>query len=138
MIQQFSVINLLASVIKRVEKGTGKRCFDYVPVDQPSPFYFVEFLSSQPGDTKTMYITDYTVYIHAIAEPGNGNRGVLELLERLEEALTEDIEIYAPNRFQLVYQMNKGVIGVQTDETGEKHAISKWIFRIAYGWKAKV
>ena len=43
MKKQLSVVDLIAAIQAVVKKNTGVDCLDHVDVNQPSPFYFVEF-----------------------------------------------------------------------------------------------
>ena len=60
---------------------------------------------------------------------------VYNLIQKLEEALTEDISL--PEPYQLVMQTNNGIQTIKTDETGEKHAVLAYEFMICYGFKCK-
>ena len=66
--QKLNVKTLLGAIQSVVENGTGLKCYDAVPLNAPSPFYFMEFSGSLPANTKTMFRDNMTVYIHCIAE----------------------------------------------------------------------
>ena len=57
------------------------------------------------------------------------------MIQKLEEALTEDIVLSDP--YQLVMQTDTGVQTIKTDETGEKHAVVAFEFMICYGFRCK-
>lgn len=135
-LKQFPITSLIAAIQKTVQDGTGKKCLDFVPKDQPSPFYYVEFIGSQPGNSKTMFVTDYTVYIHVISEESESTVPVYKYMDDLSESLTEDISI--PDPYWLVFQRNDGVKSVYREETGEVHGVVQYTFRISHGWKAKI
>lgn len=78
----------------------------------------------------------FTVWIHAVAEPGESSVRIYSLIQELEEALTEDIEL--PEGFDLIMQTNNGVQTIKTDETNEKHAVLAYEFMICYGFKCKI
>ena len=63
MYTQLSFNDLLLAIKKRIEDGTGKMCYDAVPKDAASPFYFAEIIQSRPADTKTMYRMVYQVWV---------------------------------------------------------------------------
>lgn len=135
MLKKLSFIDLLKAVQQRVEQGTGLRCYDDIPKDAPSPLYYAEIVGLRPENTKTMYVDVFTVFIHAIAEPGSSSVPVYKLIQGLEEAMTVDIDI--SDEYWVMNQTNQGLSRIQTDETGEKHAILGYEFKITYGFKTK-
>lgn len=136
MLKQFPILELIKAVQKRVKDGTGKKCLDAVKKNEKSPFFYVEFKQNKPANSKTMYMTDYTVYLHAISEPTESSVPILKYIGELEEALTQDIEI--PEPYILVMQTYNGVISNYTEETKEKHAVLSFTFRVAYGFMCKI
>nr|DAW19971.1 MAG TPA: hypothetical protein [Caudoviricetes sp.] len=135
MYTQLSFNDLLLAIKKRIEDGTGKMCYDAVPKDAASPFYFAEIIQSRPADTKTMYRMIYQVWLHSIAEPGASSVQVNDLIKGMEEAMTD--EIVLPDGYELIMQTNMGVQTIKTDETNEKHAVSLYQFTVCYGFKCK-
>ena len=130
MYKKLSLNCLLSIIIRRVEEQTGLRCYDAVPENAQSPFYFAEVIRVTPNNTKTNYRDRVNVYIHAIAEPGKSRTSVSsaqinELIQQLQEA------------YYLAIQSDNGVQAIQTDETNEKHAILSYDFTISYGLKCK-
>lgn len=136
MYRQLGLLDLIHAVQEKIENKTGLRCYDAVPDNAPSPFYFAEVVSKRPAHTKTMYRDVFTVWIHAIAEPGESSVPVYELTQLLEEAMTEDIIL--PDDFELILQTNNGVQRIKTDETNEKHAVLAFEFTVCYGFKCKI
>lgn len=136
MYKQLGLLDLIHAVQEKVERKTELRCYDVVPDNAPSPFYFAEVVGKRPAHTKTMYRDVFTVWIHAIAEPGESSVRVYELIQLLEEAMTEDIIL--PDGFELILQTNNGVQRIKTDETNEKHAVLAFEFTMCYGIKCKV
>lgn len=136
MYKQFSITDLIKAVQERLKSGTGMKCLDSIPDNEPSPFYFVEFGRSTPANTKTTYMTDYLVNIHIIAEPTNSSVPIYKYINLLEEALTVDISI--PEPYTLVMQTYGGVAVIKTDPTNEKHTICPCTFRVSYGLKCKI
>lgn len=135
---KLSPTDLVAAVQEKIKRKTGLACFDYVEENTQSPFYFVELIKITPSNSKTMYRDIYTVWIHAIAEIKENVRGsaeVYDLINRLQEAMTEDITL--PEPFEMVMQTDEGVQTIKTDETGEKHAVVAYEFMVCYGFKCK-
>ena len=134
--QKLSPVTLVAAVQKKIQVHTGLKCYDAVPKNAKSPFYFVEVTPILPANTKTMFRDNYTVWVHCIAENEECSVGVYQLLEKLQEALSEDIVL--PEPFELIMQTDDGVQTIQTDETGEKHAVAAFEFMVCYGFKCKI
>lgn len=135
MIQKISITTLMASIINLVEKNTGKRCYDYVPQDAPAPFYFLELVSIKPKNAKSMYVDAYNFNFHCIAEVDYSSVKINNLIQSLEEALTEDIELNDP--YNLIRTVDGGVQVIKKDATGEKHAVVPVTYEIAYGFICK-
>lgn len=136
MYVQLGLVDLISAVQSRVEAGTGIKCYDAVPDDAKSPFYFAEVTGTRPAHTKTMWRDVFTVYIHAIAKPSASSVELYDLIQKLEEAMTEDIQL--PDGFQLLMQTNGGVQIIKTDESEEKHAVIAYEFTVCYGFKIKI
>ena len=134
--QKLSPVTLIAAVQDKVEALTGLRCYDYVPLNEESPLYFVEITRIQPANSKTMFRDVYSVAIHCIAEESPSSVGVYNLIENLQSALSEDITL--PEPFELVMQTDNGVQTIKTDESGEKHAIVNFDFMVCYGFMCKI
>lgn len=136
MYKQLGLVDLIHGIQAKVEEKTGVKCYDAVPRNAPSPFYFAEVIGKRPAHTKTMYRDVFSVWIHAIAEPGMSSVRIYELIQLLEEALTEDISL--PEGFELILQVSNGVQTIKTDETNEKHAVLSFEFTVCYGFKCKI
>lgn len=136
MYKQLGLVDLIHGIQAKVEEKTGVKCYDAVPRNAPSPFYFAEVIGKRPAHTKTMYRDVYTVWIHAIAQPGDSSVQIYEMIQQLEEALTEDISL--PEGFELILQASNGVQTIKTDETNEKHAVLSFEFTVCYGFKCKI
>ena len=134
--KQMGLADLISAIQKKVEERTGLRCYDAVPINKPSPFYYAEVVGKRPAHSKTMWRDIFTVWIHAIAEPGESSVQIYELIQNLEEALTEDIDL--PEEYQLIMQTNNGIQTIKTDETKEKHAVLAYEFMVCYGYKCKI
>ncbi len=133
--KKLSPVDLIKAIKRQIEKYTGLKCYDDVPENAPSPFYFVEIIKIDPANTKTMFRDNYSVYIHCIAAPGGSSVGVYRLIEDLQEALTEDIALSEP--WELIMQTDEGLQTIKTDETEEKHAVLQYDFMICYGFRCK-
>ena len=135
MLQQFSIIELIKQIQKAVLSGTGKKCYDHVEKGQVSPFYYAEIVQSKSANTKTMYVTEYTVNIHVVSESGKTSVPLFKEIQALEEAMTADIDI--PEPYELIYQMYNGIQSVYTEDTNEKHAVLNYTFKVCYGYMMK-
>lgn len=136
MYKQLGLVDLIHGIQAKVEEKTGQSAMTAVPRNAPSPFYFAEVIGKRPAHTKTMYRDVYTVWIHAIAQPGDSSVQIYEMIQQLEETLTEDISL--PEGFELILQASNGVQTIKTDETNEKHAVLSFEFTVCYGFKCKV
>lgn len=136
MLQKLGLVDLHEAIKKKVEAKTGMACLDHVPKDQPAPFYYLEIVGVKPDNTKTMWCDTYTVYIHAFSEAGKGSVRIYELIQALEEGLTEKIVL--PEGFNLITQIGQGLMNLQTDDNGERHAVIGYNFKICYGFRAKI
>lgn len=134
--KKLSPIDMIASIQNKIEDKTELRCYDHVPMNAESPFYFAEITRILPSNTKTMFRDNYTVLIHCIAEKSDSSVGVYNLIQNLQEALSEDISL--PEPYILIMQTDGGVQTIKTDETGEKHAVVTFDFMVCYGFNCKV
>ena len=135
MYKQIGFVDLIKSIQSVVKKNTGLECYDHVDLNAKSPFYYAEAVGKRPSHSKTMYRDIFTVWIHCIADESTSSVPVYNMIQELEEALTEDIVL--PDPYQLVMQTNTGVQTIKTDETGEKHAVVAFEFMICYGFRCK-
>lgn len=134
--KQMGLVDLIAAIQSKVEQKTGIKCYDAVPQNAPSPFYYSEVVGKRPAHSKTMWRDVFTVWIHCIAQQQASSVPIYHLIQGLEEALTEDIDL--PEDYDLVMQTNNGVQTIKTDETGEKHAVLAYEFMVCYGFKCKI
>lgn len=136
MYKQLGLVDLIAAIQEKVQDKTGLKCYDAVPDNAPSPFYFAEVVRKHPAHSKTMYRDVFEVWIHVIGEPGESSVQVYDLIQRLEESLTEDIAL--PEEIELIMQTNNGIQAIKTDETNERHAVLAYEFMVCYGFKCKL
>ncbi|MFR1762760.1 DUF5072 family protein [Frisingicoccus sp.] len=136
MYRQLGLLELIAAIQEKIEDKTELKCYDAVPENALSPFYFAEVVGKRPAHSKTMWRDIFTVWIHVIAEPTDSSVPLYSYIQMLEEALTEDIRL--PEGFELVMQTNNGVQTIKTDETNEKHAVLAYEFMVCYGFKWKI
>lgn len=136
MLKRLSIAEFLGCLIRHIEEKTGLPCYDS-PLNKPSPLYSVQITKTKPQDTKTMYVDRYDVLIHCISEPTEtqSTAPVLELVQKLEEAMTDDVAI--PQQFQLLRQVYGGLQTVKVDESNEGHAVLSFSFSICYGFRCK-
>ena len=135
MLQKLSLIDLVRSVMDKLKDNTDTSCYDEPPKDAPAPLYYIEVVNKRPEDTKTMFCEVYTIYLHIIGEEIQGNAQMYNLIQEAEEALTEGINL--PEGFELVLQTSQGIISNKKDETGEKHVVIAYDFKVSYGFKMK-
>ena len=135
MLHKISITTLMAEVIELVQTNTGKRCYDAIPDNAPSPFYYAELVSVRPKNTKTMYVDSYDFQFHCIAEVDFSSVKIHTLIQELEEALTHNLNL--PDPYNLIRVVDNGVSVIKTDETGEKHAVCPVSFEISYGFICK-
>ncbi len=136
MMQKLSFTKVIAAVIKLVEKNTEERCYDIIPDGAALPHYHPEIIQQLPINTKTMFKERYQVVIHAWAMCEKSSAPIYSLVEKLEEAMTEAIEL--PDGYELISQDAKGLQRIVQDEDGSKHAVMNYEFDIAYGFKMKI
>ena len=136
MLRRMNITDLMKAVQTQIKANTGLPCYDAIPPNAESPFYYMSYAGSQPADTKTMFVDRHTVDIHIIADVSPSSVPVFKYIQLLEQAMTEDITI--PKEYKLVRQSSGGVRTIQDDETGEKHAVMSFTFLISYGYKIKI
>lgn len=135
MLKKLSFVDLIAALIALLKQNTAAKVYDFVPQDAPSPLIYIEAAGKQANDTKAMFCEVYSVNIHAVAEPYEGNTAIYKLINEIEEALTEEITL--PEGFDVIYQLSDGVEAIYEEETKEKHAVLPVRFKVAYGYKIK-
>lgn len=135
MFKQLGLTDLIAAIKQQIEADTDLTCYDVPPENAPSPLVYAEISGLKPDDTKTMYCKLYTVWLHVIAEEIPSSVPIHKHIQAVQEAMTDDITL--PDGFGLVYQMDNGIQTIKTDETGEKHAILEFEFKISFAYKVK-
>ena len=136
MLKRIDLTDLFKAIQGQVEKNTKLPCYDAIPENAQSPFYFMELSGHKPSDTKTMYVERYSVSFHVIAEPTPSSVPTYKYIKMLEEALTDDIKV--PRPYRLVEQIETGVNTIYMEQTGEKHTVVGFDFLISYGYKVKI
>jgi len=131
-----SFTTVLSSIIRKVEENTGLRCYDSVPLNTPVPYYFAEIVGQLPDPSKTMLKERYQVFIHVFADGSNGSVPVFNEIQKLEEAMTEAIEL--SEEYEVILQVPSGVQRIIDEEDGSKHAVMGYDFVIFYGYKMKI
>ena len=137
MLKILSFTDLHKAVQDKLSKNTELSVYDVPPENEPAPLVYLEVVGKRLDPHKTMYKETFTVYIHAIAskESNRGKTPVYDLINQVEEALTENVIL--PECFQLIGQVETGVISMQRDESGEWHAILSFEFKVLYGYMTK-
>lgn len=131
---RLSPVVLLGAAARLVEDGTGTTCGTSPQVEE-SPYYFVEFAGSRPAKSRSMWLEDFTCYVHAVSVPSESQQAVLEMVASMEETMEAGVTLPAP--FHLVLQTEDGIQRVKQDPTGEWHAVTAYTFRVSYGLKVK-
>ena len=126
---------MISAIQNKVEERTGIRCYDAVPIIRSVLSIMPRWSASVPRIQKRCGGYFYGMD-HAIAEPGESSVQIYDLIQRLEEALTEDIDL--PEEYELIMQTNNGIQTIKTDETKEKHAVLAYEFMVCYGYKCKI
>lgn len=105
--------------------------------EHKSPFYYLEFFSTKPVDTKTQFIDRFTFMLHAISKPTNPftYEPVLDMVKELQEIMTEEVKIGKP--FWLINQTYNGLLSLKEDPSHEGHAVLEYQIDISYGFKVK-
>lgn len=135
MLKKLETVQLHKILKEHIEAGTGLACYDTVPGNAPSPFYYAELTGKKQDNTKTMWREVFTFSVHCIAAPDAGSVGIYDMIDKLEEAMTDDLVL--PEGYWLVLQTSNGLQTLKTDETNEKHAIIGYDFTVCYGFKTK-
>ena len=135
MLKKLETVQLHKILQKHIEDRTELKCHDTVPDNAASPFYYAELTDKKPDNTKTMWRERFSFAVHAIAAPDAGSVAIYELIDKLEEAMTDDLVL--PDGYWLVLQTANGLQTLKTDETNEKHAILSYDFTVCYGFKTK-
>ena len=78
--KQMGLVELISAIQKKVESKTELRCFDAVPENEPSPFYYAQVVAKRPAHSKTMWRGIFTGWIHSIAKPGEASGQIYELI----------------------------------------------------------
>lgn len=134
MLHRVSPVDLLAAVVERVTDGTSYPCMSD-PDMAESPFYSLELVESRPERSKTMYLDTYVVWVHVIAAPSKTQETVLDMVQELEEAMTQPVEL--PDCFNLTRQVESGMQTINKDPTGEWHAVVAYELTVSYGLMVK-
>lgn len=135
--RQLSLTDLIAAIQKQINDNTDLKCLDVVPENTMPPVVYVEVVRVSPVDSKTFYMKEYEVYVHIIADGQRSSVPVYTIIQDVQEAMTANIEL--PDYVRLVTQTDAGVQTLYTYQaTNEKHAVLDYVFRIAYGYKAKL
>jgi hypothetical protein len=136
MLQKLSLIDLVKGVKNKLEEKTDTPCYDEWPANESAPLYYIEAVNKLSANTKTMFSEVCTILIHIISEEEQKNVQAYSLIQRAEEALTEDINL--PEGFELISQVSQGIISDKKDEDGEEHVVIVYDFKVSYGFKMKI
>lgn len=135
MLIKLGPLELIKSVKTLLEKNTTITCYDIPPHNALSPLIYIELASITPVTNKLMYRDLYSVYIHVISKPNSSNVEVYKMIQEVEEAFSENIEL--SEQFKLIKQVSDGLITIKKDPSNERHAVLSYGFDICYGYKTK-
>ncbi len=135
MLRKLGFAELAAAILEALRQRTPYPCYDAVPIDAPSPLVFVEVNGKADSSTKTMYKETFSVNIHLIAHPGEARTQIYQMIQDVEEALTQQVRL--PPCITLILQTENGVNSFQQDETREWHAVLTYEFMVSYGFRVK-
>lgn len=136
MLKKINLTDLHAAIRNKLEDKTKLKCYDVVPLNIRGDFLMLQCVGKQDNSTKTMYVEDFIFYIHAVSN-NERSKGIYELIQLVEEALTEDITL--SEDFNLISQVEDGILQILTEqETKEKRAVIQYTFKICYGFKCKI
>ena len=96
--------------------------------------YYVQVVKTQTTGSKTSYCETITVWIYAVC-PSNDQHEKNNMLNALNEALTEDIEL--PQPYILVMQKDSGRQQTDQKENDKREAVEAYDFVVSYGLKFK-
>lgn len=121
-----------------IEEYSDLPLLDGIPLNQESPFTYVEIVDKEPDNTKTMFVDKFTIHIHIISkrEANDSSIAHYENIQKIEEVFTKRMKLNDP--YDLFKQSNDGLISNITDETGEKHAVLSFSFWVSYGFRVKI
>ena len=136
MLRRLSISEMWGIVIDHIQERTETKVVSEAKGEK-SPFFYVEFTTGEPRNTKTQFIDHFEFAIHAISEETHPYTAVpvLEMVKELEEIMTDEVEI--PEPFFLVNQEYEGVNTVKKDPSDEGHAVLSYTFDISYGFRTK-
>lgn len=136
MHQRMPVSELIKSVKEHVKAWSGYPAHGS-GADWKSPFVYVEFLKSEPADTKTAYVDRFDIRLHCISEPTNpySQGPVMDMIAPVEEAMTAKIPL--PEPFDAYRVDYGGIQAVNQDETNEGHAVLDYSVYVQYALKIK-
>ena len=134
--KQMGLVDLISAIQNKVEERTGIRCYDAVPIIRSVLSIMPRWSASVPRIQKRcggIFLRYGSM--QSLSQESLRYRYMI-LIQRLEEALTEDIDL--PEEYELIMQTNNGIQTIKTDETKEKHAVLAYEFMVCYGYKCKI
>lgn len=135
MNRQLSLVDLIKAVQDRIQFGSNLICYDHVPDNAQTPLVYAEVVGIEPADSKTMYIKDYSVWVHVISDDAPTSVPVYRCVQEVQEAMTEDVVL--PQYVNLVLQTDAGLQTIYQEQDGAKHAVLEYHFKVSYGYKFK-
>lgn len=136
MLKKLSVLDMHVALKNRIEAATDLKCIDDIKVNEPSPFTYLDIVGMVPKNTKTMYVDEFTIHVHIISAAASSSIPHYENIQAVQEAFTEEIKL--PEPFNVFGDPASGLISnYKEPETGERHAVLGFVFKISYGFRIK-
>lgn len=135
MIKKLSPLDLHVAIKRKIEENTSLRCVDDIGLNEPSPFAYLDIIGMTPRNTKTMFIDEWNIHVHVLSAASDSSIEHYANLTAVQEAFTEELEL--PEPYNVFGDPQAGLIRNFKEETGERHAVWSFIFKISYGFKIK-
>ncbi|MCG4732711.1 DUF5072 domain-containing protein [Casaltella massiliensis] len=132
--QRINLNDLISAVETQVKERTGVECSSQIRETAGEPYYYIQVVKTQTTGSKTSYCETITVWIYAVC-PSNDQHEKNNMLNALNEALTEDIEL--PQPYILVMQKDSGRQQTDQKENDKREAMEAYDFVVSYGLKFK-
>lgn len=135
-LKKLSLLDLHAPIQSRINESTNLQCLDDIPKNEVPPYCYLEFVSTRPRNTKTMFVQEYVIHVHILSQPGP-SVSHYKNIQAVDEALTQYVQL--PEGYELWDQAESGLVAnYEEPETKTRHAVLAFIFKISYGFKIKI
>lgn len=138
VLRRINISELWGMLVEHVKQRTEVNVYPIPTYDMKTPCIGVEFLGSEPANSKTEFVEAFSFSFHAISAPVEpySPAQVLALTEELQEIMTEPIDLRPP--FHLYSYEFEGIRTIKEDEeTSEGHSVLDYTFLVSYGYICK-